>query len=285
MTIRGVSLISVASRCALVLCLLFSCVGKSGAEARQPQGAQASQADKAMASKAAEAARIAEEAKKRVLRVLFIGNSLTEANNLPLMVEAMAKANGKRLFAAQVTSGGASLEDHWNSGEALRVLRSRSWHVVVMQQGPSSLPESRVHLREWTRRWADEIYKSNGSRPALFMVWPGLERDAFFDDVRDSYSLAARDVYGLFMPAGEALREARRRNPRAPIYASDDFHPSVAGTYAAALSIYGVLYKKDPNNLPARLTLADGQVVEIPQTLATFLQECATTANRRWARP
>ena len=282
MTIRGVSLISVASRCALILCLLFSCVGKSGAEAPE---AQAFQADEAMASKAAEAARIAEEAKKRVLRVLFIGNSLTYANNLPLMVQAMAKANGKRLLAAEVTFGGASLEDHWNSGETLRVLRSRSWHVVVMQQGPSSLPESRVHLREWTRRWADEIYKSNGSRPALYMVWPGLERDAFFDDVRESYSIAARDVYGLFMPAGEALREARRRDPRAPIYDSDDFHPSIAGTYAAALSIYGVLYKKDPNNLPSRLTLADGQVVEIPQALARLLQDSATAANRRWARP
>jgi hypothetical protein len=282
MTLRGVSLIRAASRCALILCLLFGCVGKSGAEAPQAQA----QADKkAMASKAAEAARIAEEAKKRVLRVLFIGNSLTNANNLPLMVQAMAKANGKRLLAAEVTSGGANLEDHWNSGEALRVLRSKSWHVVVLQQGPSSLPESRVHLREWTRRWADEIYKSNGSRPALFMVWPGLERDAFFDDVRESYSLAARDVFGLFMPAGEALREARRRNPRAPIYDSDAFHPSVAGTYAAALSIYGVLYKKDPNNLPARLVLADGQVVEIPQALARLLQDSATAANRIWARP
>ena len=282
MTIRGVSLISAASRCALILCLLFGCVGKSGAEAPK---VKAPKTDAAMAAKAAEAARIAEEAKKRVLRVLFLGNSLTYANDLPLVVQAMAKANGKRMLVESVTFGGASLEDHWNSGEALRTLRSKSWHVVVMQQGPSSLPESRVHLREWTRRWADEIYKSNGSRPALYMVWPGLERDAFFDDVRESYSLAASDVYGIFIPAGEALREARRRDPRAPIYASDDFHPSVAGTYAAALSIYGTLYKKDPNNLPARLTLADGQVVEIPQALARLLQESATEANHRWGRP
>jgi hypothetical protein len=117
------------------------------------------------------------------------------------------------------------------------------------------------------------------------MVWPDLERAAFFDDVRDSYSLAASDVNGIFFPAGEAFRAAWRRDPRAPLYASDDFHPSVAGTYTAALSIYGVLYKRSPQGLPARLVLANGQVVDIPQALAKLLQDAATEANQTYGRP
>ena len=217
------------------------------------------------------------------LSVLFIGNSLTDANNLPLLVQALAKADGRSLYVESVTFGGYSLEDHWNDGSAQQAIARRKWSVVVLQQGPSSLPESRVILREWTRRFAQPIWKSGG-RPALYMVWPALDRIAYFDDVRESYSLAASDVQGLFLPAGEAWREAWRRNPQAPLYASDDFHPSVAGTYTAALSIYGVLFQRSPQGLPSRLELANGSTVEVPQALAALLQESAAEANKTYGR-
>ena len=272
MTKRGIFLIVAASRFAIILSLLFGCAGKSGAE---PPQVQAPKADESQRT---------DEAGKDVMRVLFIGNSLTYANDLPLVVQALAKAQGRNMLVESVTFGGASLDDHWYSGEALRMLKSKKWDVVIMQQGPSSLSDSQAHLREWAAKWAGEITK-NGGRPALYMVWPGLDRYGFFDAVRESYSNAASDANGIFLPAGEALRAAAKMDPSARLYSSDGFHPSVAGTYAAALSIYGVLYKKDPTNLPARLTLADGQVVEIPQDLAKLLQDAATGANRQYGRP
>jgi hypothetical protein len=255
------SIARTASRLGIIFSLLFACAIKSDTDG-----------GKASPSKS--------------LRVLFIGNSLTSTNDLPLVVQALAKAGGKgkRMYVEAVTAGGANLEDLWNSGEAPRAISSRRWNVVVLQQGPSSLPESRVHLRAWTKTYA-ELIRRVGGRPALYMVWPGLERDAFFDDVRESYSLAAYDVNGIFLPAGEAFRAAWRRDPTAPLYASDDFHPSVAGTYAAALSIYGILYRRAPQGLPARLELSNGQVIEVPQELANLLQDAATEANQTYGRP
>ncbi len=220
----------------------------------------------------------------RTLRVLFIGNSLTYSNDLPLMVQALAKAAGESLHVESVVLGGANLEDLWKEGEAPSAIARANWDVVVLQQGPSSLPESRLHLRKWAKKYTGLIQKSDG-RPALYMVWPELERASFFDDVRESYSLAAYDVSGLFLPAGEVFRAAWRRDPSAPLYAPDDFHPSVAGSYAAALSIYGVLYRRDPQGLPARLELSNGQIVEVPQALAQLLQDAATEANRTYGRP
>ena len=217
------------------------------------------------------------------LRVLFIGNSLTYANDLPLIVQALAKAAGQSLYVESVTFGGASLEDHWNSG-ALKAIAGKKWDFVVMQQGPSSLPESRVHLRQWTKKYAPRIKKAGG-RPALFMVWPTPDRSAYFDDVRDAYALAASDVGGMFVPAGEALRAASRRDPHAPLYDSDDFHPTAAGSYAAALSIYGMLYQRAPQGLPARLELANGQVLAVPPELAKLLQDAATEANQKFGKP
>ena len=271
MTIRDLrtSVVGAASRCAILFALLLACAGDSGAQGVGTRGINMPGGRPTAAKN---------------LRVLFIGNSLTSANDLPLIVQALAKAAGKSMDVESVILGGANLEDHWNDGAAQRAIARQNWSVVVMQQGPSSLPESRVLLRKWTKTYAELIRKAH-ARPALYMVWPELERNAFFDDVRDSYSLAASDVDGIFLPAGEAFRAAWRRDPRAPLYASDGFHPSVAGSYAAALSIYGVLYRRDPQGLPARLELSNGQVVAVPQALAELLQDAATEANQTYGRP
>jgi hypothetical protein len=215
-------------------------------------------------------------------RVLFVGNSLTQANRLPQIVQAMAAADGEELYVETVAFGGFDLELHWNRGDAQRAI-AKGWDVVVLQQGPSSLPSSRIHIRSWTRQFAPEIRRA-GARPALYMVWPELERIDVFDDVRDSYSLAALDVRGMFIPAGEAWRAAWRRQPSAPLYDTDNFHPSVAGSYAAALSIYGMLFQRAPQGLPSRLQLASGDVVEVPASLASLLQDAATEANQVFGR-
>src|SRR5262245_23744378 len=216
--------------------------------------------------------------------VLFVGNSLTYTNQMPLIVEALARSRGDQLEVSSVTLGGANLEDLWHDGAALREIDRGGWTVVVLQQGPSSLIESRIDLRKWTKNFAQRIRKT-GARPALYMVWPERERLSVFDQVSESYSLAAADVKGMLFPAGETWRAAWRRDPNAPLYGSDGFHPSTAGSYAAALSIYGMLSRMTVQGLPARLQLRDGSVIDIPPNLAALLQEAAVEANQRFGRP
>jgi hypothetical protein len=218
------------------------------------------------------------------LRVLFLGNSLTYSNDIPLIVQALAKSAGQSLHVQSICYPNYNLEDQWTNGEALRALSSAKWDVVVMQQGPSSVMENREDMRKWAKRFAPKIRKA-GARPAMYMVWPTPDRIDYFDDVREAYSLAASDIRGMFIPAGEAFRAAWRRDPKAPLLSFDSFHPSDAGSYTAALSIYGMLYKRAPQGLPARLTLSNGHAVEVPQALATLLQESAAEANQTYGRP
>src|SRR5262245_1743879 len=56
------------------------------------------------------------------LRVLFLGNSLTAGNDLPALVQAMARAGGQTLHVHAHTPGGVSLEDHWQQGHSRRLL-------------------------------------------------------------------------------------------------------------------------------------------------------------------
>ena len=191
------------------------------------------------------------------LRILFIGNSLTYSNDLPGLVGRLGLAvGGKAPIVESVTAGDFRLEDHWNRGDALKAIQREKWDLVIMQQGPSALPESRVLLVEYTRKFAAEIRKAGG-RPALYMVWPPESRAAEWDDVTESYLAAARDVNGVVFPVGEAFRAAVRRDPRLVLFAGDGFHPSSAGTYLAALVIYAQATNRSPVGISAIARISD----------------------------
>jgi hypothetical protein len=209
-------------------------------------------------------------------RVLFVGNSLTEANDMTLMVEALSHAGGHPLAVEAVTYGGFALEDHWNLGTQNRIAAG-GFRFVVLQQGPSALPESRANLREWTRRF-DTVIRQAGGRTALYMVWPESYRPEAFPEVSASYRLAAEDVSGTLLPAGDAWVAAWRQDPGFALYGPDGFHPTVLGSYLAALVIYGGLANASPSGLPARLQLRNGRSVEVSAREAAIAQAAAAEA-------
>ncbi len=131
-------------------------------------------------------------------RILFIGNSLTYANDLPAMVCALARSAGRQAICESVAKPDFGLEEHWNDREARRAI-ARGWDVVVLQQGPSALPESRRLLIAYTRRFDAEIKKA-GARTALYMVWPSRARRGDFPGVSQSYAAAAKEVEGPAYP-------------------------------------------------------------------------------------
>ena len=213
-------------------------------------------------------------AAQRPQRVLFIGNSLTSANNLPGLVEALSRAAGEsRIECRLVAFPNYSLEDHWNRGDAPHAIAEGAWSIVVLQQGPSALPESRVLLIEYVRRFDAAIRKA-GARTALYMVWPAAARRGDFDGVSASYSAAARAVNGLLLPVGDAWRAAWRRDPRIELYGPDGFHPTALASYLGALVIYQELSGRSPVGLPSTMlapALRDARIL--------ILQQAAADAN------
>ncbi len=246
-------------RCLACLLALASCTGTVAAPRSEPSGGRK--------------------------RVLFVGNSLTFTNDLPGMVQALADAAGAAPLAATMVAGpNLSLDDQLEAGVAARALAEGGWDVVVLQQGPSSLPESRAALRRATRAFEHAIRQA-GARPALYAVWPAASRAGDFDRVSESYALAAADVRGILLPVGEAWRAAWRRNPSLPLYADDGFHPSIAGSYLAALVMVGRLYDRSCVGLPASLRTEGGTRVDLSPSVTRVLQEAADEANGRFPGP
>ena len=55
----------------------------------------------------------------------------------------------------------------------------------------------------------------------------------------------------------------------------DNFHPSRAGTYLAAITIYAALTGRSPVGLPSRLQLRDGTTVDFPRAMSSVMQAAA----------
>jgi hypothetical protein len=212
------------------------------------------------------------------LRVLFVGNSLTAGGDVPGMVRAMAEAGGVTLHPQAVLLPGANLEDQWTAGNSRKLLAAARWDFVVLQQGPSSLPDSQADLKQWAATWADEVRK-HGATPALYMVWPYRGQKDGFELVSKSYRTAAEGAKARVLPAGEAWREALRYDPALPLYSGDNLHAEPAGSYLAALVIARGLTGIDLQAVPARLTLASGQVVEVPEEQAAHLRRAAESTT------
>jgi hypothetical protein len=211
------------------------------------------------------------------LRVLFVGNSLTATNDLPAQVSWLARQMGRRLEFETIAVGGYSLEDHWHLGRARAALATRSWDVVVMQQGPSALPESQADLRRWATTFADAA-RTVGTRPALLTVWPESYRQNALPDVIASYRRAAQAAGAELLPAGAAWRETWRCNRRLPLYGPDGFHPSPLGTYTAALVVYGRLFR-------AALVVPRLKPEGVPRRTARTVQASAAVALGRRVPP
>jgi hypothetical protein len=212
------------------------------------------------------------------LSVLFIGNSLTYTENVPALVEGLAHAARlDRIRVAAVAFPDYSLEDHWNRGEALDSIDRGTWDAVVLQQGPSSLPTSQTHLREWAGRFAERI-RAAGGRPALYMVWPPV--GGSWDGVVAAYTDAASASDAALLPAGRAWQAVLAAHPEIPLYGPDQFHPSRAGAYLAALVIFGGLADRTTAGLTQQRPI-DGLSAGVSETL----ERAADAANRTYGRP
>ncbi len=217
-------------------------------------------------------------------RILFVGNSLTYVNDLPGMVKALAdSAHLPTVQAAQVANPDFSLEDHWNDGQAKTVISKGGWTYVVMQQGPSAVLANRANLREWVATFS-QLIRSKGGVPALYQIWPQQVDIADFDASSESYRLAAQDVGGVFLQAGNAWRGAWARDPSLVLYAPDGLHAAVEGTYVAALTIFGGLFHRSVVGAPRGLTVTGGSF-QISAAHALLLQQAADEANASLISP
>lgn len=214
------------------------------------------------------------------IRVLFIGNSLTYANEMPRIFEKLFDASSKQKLTVEVLAEpNFGLQDHWEKKKAIKLLEKKKWDFVILQQGPSASQEGRQALSEYSKIFLAAIKKS-GAKPALYMVWPALTRSGDFDGVIASYASAAREINGILLPVGCVWRSARRSNPKLQLYSEDGFHPSTTGSYLAALVILKTLFNTVPDKLPKLIRLDTDRSIEITADETSAIRDAIDTSMK-----
>jgi hypothetical protein len=204
------------------------------------------------------------------LHVLFIGNSYTYFNNLPQIVSALADSaqEGRSLAVTMVTRGGATLQQHWQDGKALKAIRQEQWNYVVLQEHSTlgltqpvngKLPiNDTASFFQYARLFDSEIKKA-GAKTIFLMTWARQNAPETQTIISRAYRSIAQELKALLAPAGEAWRIVSSTAPAIALYQPDGSHPQPAGSYLTACVLYATLYNKSPVGLTA---LIQGQRVE-----------------------
>ncbi len=106
-------------------------------------------------------------------------------------------------------------------------------------------PELQPAFHQTVRKHAQTLSKA-GIRTALFMSWAYQDKPEMTAQLADQYTRAGSDNDLIVIPAGLAFANAIAKQRGIELYDADKRHPSLAGTYLAAATVYATLYRQSP---------------------------------------
>jgi hypothetical protein len=206
----------------------------------------------------------------KTVRVLFIGNSFTNRNDLPGLVTKLAAAARppRHVVTDRVIANGRALKTHWERGEAAEAIRRERWDYVVLQE-QSTLPlKNRGRMHESVTLFDRQIREA-GAQTVLYMTWARLNAWERQDELADAYLSIGRTLGAIVVPVGAAWQRVLREHPEIVLHDRDGSHPNFAGSYLAACVFVATLFDVDPVGLPADAP------VQLDAGLAKVLQDAA----------
>ncbi len=183
-------------------------------------------------------------------RVLFIGNSFTFYNDgIPKHLNLLAASSDSALdiVCDDITSGGATFESHWNSGDPQDKIRTGNYDVVVLQeQSTGTSGSSRESFYKYAQLFHDLI-DSVGATTVFFMTW---DKDgAPISSISFAYDSIGTAVGGVVVPVGLVWEIAKTELPDINLYDSDNSHPNPYGTYFTTCIFYTSFTQQSPVDL------------------------------------
>lgn len=185
-----------------------------------------------------------EKPKQALLRILFVGNSFTNYNGgINKQLECMAASTE----TAMVAVGGFNLQNHWNSVDTLKRIRSGKWDYVILQE-QSQLPIFNQDMFFQYVKLLDQEIKKTGAKTILLMTWERPDSVPYgvtTKNLAKAYGEVGRQTGATIAPAGTAFSLSLKTRPDIELY-SHDGHPTPQGSYLAACVLYGAILRHNP---------------------------------------
>ncbi|MDB5957039.1 hypothetical protein [Ramlibacter sp.] len=91
-----------------------------------------------------------------------------------------------------------------------------------------------------------DTFRRHGAKPVFFMSWAYQDKPEMTAQLAEAYTREGNNNDAFVIPAGLAFARSVAQRPDLNLYASDKRHPSLAGTYLAAATVYASLFKRSP---------------------------------------
>lgn len=220
-------------------------------------------------------------------KALFIGNSYTAYNNLPKLVSDVALSAGDTLIYDSNTPGGYQLKDHRVDPTSQNKIANSGWDYVVLQgQSRESITRT-SDFNNGAFALNSTIKQTNPCATVLtYMTWGRKNGDpnncnqfpvmctyeGMDTTIRNHYLNISSNINSEVSPVSIVWSYLRKNNPGIELYTSDESHPSVAGSYAAACCFYASIFKKDPTLITFNfgLSAADAYAIKKAAKVEVF---------------
>ena len=175
-------------------------------------------------------------AKKKSLGILFIGNSHTYYNDMPIMIKQRAVEAGYDCRIAMIAHGGWYLEQHAKEPDVrFNILYGDFDYVVLQEHAHPFGPEevfftAAIALNNWIRK--------SESTPVIFETWARENEPEEQLHINDIHEQVADKIGALLAPVGQNWWRYKDSWPDIHIYAEDGEHASERGSDFAAKMIW-----------------------------------------------
>jgi len=197
--------------------------------------------------------------------ILFIGNSYTGNNNLAGMISTCATSAGDAITFDTHTPGGSTFSQHSTNSVVEDKIAQGNWDYVVLQEQSQrpAMPDAQVETQVYPHAAKlDSMIRHHNpcAETVFYMTWGRKNGDASncptwppvctysgMDSLLNlRYMTMAENNDAIVSPVGAVWNYIRQNHPNIDLYTSDESHPSLAGSYAAACCFYTVIFRKNP---------------------------------------
>jgi hypothetical protein len=226
------------------------------------------------------------------LSVLFIGNSYTYYHDMPTQIfDQIARAAGYEPNVISVTCGGYSLEQHADPQNTYG-LKVASYllpkninmfdFVVMQEQSQRPAYNNRAPFYDAVRTISAKAQAIN-AKPILYSTWGrrsdskdlksmGLTNESMTWRLAAGYTAIGEELNIPVGHVGLAFYEVYTGNSGIELYDDDATHPSYAGSYLAAMTLFSKMTGIDPTTVDfvGELTEAEAAVLKQAAQNAVF---------------
>lgn len=220
-------------------------------------------------------------------RVLLVGNSHTYFNNgvdthLQLLMNAIHPE--WNVVVEDRTVGGYTLEQHYNDANTLNAIRTGNWDLVILQE-QSSRPMNDPDLFYQYSILLNDVINQAGALTGFYMTWAWKNNPEMYVPIRDAYYYIGAYLDAPVVPAGVAYHNALDDSLAFNLYAPDNYHPSLYGTYLVACLMLAEIWNVNPvgnSYYPAGIAATEAAYL---QNLAWTTVQQENAKQKAWPKP